>query len=132
MSLKGKILIVDDEPVASIKRVHKATEKNAATTGRGTYKVSLDRVATSAVTVSYSVAGTATSVTDFAALSGTVQIAAGSKFALITLTPVDDAIVEDPESVRLTLTPNAAAGYSVTSKLGKNVATIVILDNDRP
>ncbi len=124
--------IVDDEPVASIKRVHKATEKNAATTGRGTYKVSLDRVATSAVTVSYSVAGTATSVTDFAALSGTVQIAAGSKFALITLTPVDDAIVEDPESVRLTLTPNAAAGYSVTSKLGKNVATIVILDNDRP
>ena len=77
--------------------------------------------------VAYSVAGTASSGADYTALSGTVTIPAGSTTATINIPVIDDAIVEGPETVIVTLT-------SITSGLGTLGATLTatntIADND--
>ncbi|WP_445227715.1 Calx-beta domain-containing protein, partial [Croceitalea sp. MTPC9] len=73
--------------------------------GTGTYTVSLDAAngTGSAITVNYAVSGTATSGSDFTALSGTVAIPNLASSATITLTPINDVLVESPETVVVTL-----------------------------
>lgn len=61
------------------------------------------------LTVNYAVTGSATPGSDFTALSGSVVIPAGSASALITVTVLLDGLLEQVETVTLTLT--AGAGY---------------------
>ena len=68
---------------------------------------------TSPLTVSYSMGGSATNGSDYVALSGTAVIPAGSSSVVVTLTPIDDAIVEGDESAGLTL--SSGPGYVVGS-----------------
>jgi hypothetical protein len=75
--------------------------------------------------VYYGVGGTSSPSTDRNGLSGTVTIGAGSSNGTVTITPVDDALVEGNETVVLTLTTNAA--YAVGSPAS---ATVTIVDND--
>ncbi len=75
--------------------------------------------------VSYAVGGSATPGSDYVALSGTVTIPAGATTADITITPIDDALVELDESVTLTL--SASSGYQLGTS---TTATIIIADND--
>ncbi|HET6426983.1 MAG TPA: Calx-beta domain-containing protein, partial [Phycisphaerae bacterium] len=78
------------------------------------------------LTVSYSVAGTA-SVGDYSeTLSGSVVIPDGQASATITITPVDDGDVEGDETVTLTLA--AGSGYTVGSPSSD---TVTIADNDQ-
>jgi Domain of unknown function (DUF4347)/FG-GAP-like repeat/Calx-beta domain len=79
----------------------------------------------SALTVNYGVTGTATGADYTEALGGTATIAPGQVFAEITITPVDDLLVEGSETVNLTLTANATV-YT----LGTTAATVSIADND--
>jgi hypothetical protein len=77
--------------------------------------------------ISYAVSGTATSGTDYTALSGSVTILAGATTATIGIAVIDDAVLETAETVVLTLS-------SITSgipTLGSPVsATNTIADND--
>ncbi len=77
--------------------------------------------------VAFSVSGTATSGTDYSALSGTVTIPAGATSAVIAIAVVDDAVLDVGETVIVTLT-------SITTglpTLGTPVsATNTIADND--
>ncbi len=75
--------------------------------------------------VSYTVSGSATPGSDYAALSGTVTIPTGATSADITIIPIDDALVELDESIILTL--SAGSGYQLGTS---TTATIVIADND--
>jgi Calx-beta domain len=75
--------------------------------------------------VYYTVSGTATSGSDYIALPGSVTIAAGSSTATITVTPIDDTIVESDETVIVTLSTNAA--YTVGSPSN---ATVTISSDD--
>src|SRR5439155_21217088 len=59
------------------------------------------------------------------ALSGAVTIPAGAASATVTVTPVDDALVEGSETVVLSVAANAA--YAVGSPAS---ATVTITDND--
>ena len=104
-----------------------ASTPNASETGptAGQFTVSRTGSTASSLTVNYTVGGTATNGTDYATLSGSVIIGAGSATALITVSPVDDALVEGNETVILTLSANAA--YTVGSP---NNATVNIADND--
>jgi len=104
-----------------------ATTPNASETGptAGQFTVSRTGSTASALTVNYGIGGSATNTTDYANLSGTVTIGAGSVTALITVMPVDDALVEGNETVMLTLSANAA--YTVGSPSN---ATVTIADND--
>ena len=116
------------DPVSALPTITiSASTPSASETGptAGQFTVSRTGGTTSPLTVNYTIGGTATNTTDYASLSGSVIIGAGSATALITVTPVDDALFEGSETVILTLSANAA--YTVGSP---DNATVTIADND--
>ena len=82
-------------------------------------------VTTAALTVNYTVAGTATAGSDYTALAGSVVIPAGSLTATVTVTPINDTAVEPDETVVATLGANAA--YTVGAAAS---ATVTIQSED--
>lgn len=93
----------------------------------GSLRISRTGATTEALTISYSLAGTA-GTDDYnasPALSGSITLAAGQASADITITPVDDGLAEGNQTVQLTLLD--AAAYD----LGTNTsATVTIADDD--
>lgn len=120
----ARATIADNEPVVRIA----ATDASSAEAGPGTATYTVTRVgsSTAAIMVTYAVTGTATSGSDFVALSGSVIIAAGSLSATITLTPIDDAVAEGVENVIVTLTQDD--GYRIDQARKRAVANIA--DNE--
>ncbi|WP_016951150.1 Calx-beta domain-containing protein [Anabaena sp. PCC 7108] len=110
-----------------------ATDANAAETATGeianpgVFTLTRTGSTTSALTVNYTTAGTATNGTDYSNLTGTVTFAAGSATATVTVNPIDDTIVEATETAIL----NLAAGTGYTLGTAKT-ATVNIADNDFP
>ncbi len=102
-------------------------------TGTLLYTFTRTGVTTGALTVNFSVGGSAAFGTDytqsnaatFTATTGTVTFAAGSNTAAITLTPTDDTTVENDETAILSLT--SGTGYNVASP---GAATGTILNDD--
>ena len=82
---------------------------------------------TSALTVQYGVNGKAGAGADYVALSGTITIPAGASTALITVTPLDDALVESNETVIVTLLPGPGHNIGTAS-----AATVKIASDDAP
>ncbi len=115
--------------VASISATDGAASESPLDTG--TYTVSLDAVNNSGgtITVDYTVGGTATSGSDFVALTGSVDILDTEQTATITLTPIDDVEVEGNETVVVTL--SAGTGYTVAAA-PDNAATVTITSEDAP
>ncbi|GCA85153.1 bifunctional hemolysin/adenylate cyclase [Microcystis aeruginosa NIES-2522] len=66
---------------------------------------------TSALTVNYSISGTATNGTDYASIPTSVTFAANSATATVIVDPTADTTIESNETVALTLT--AGTGYTV-------------------
>lgn len=93
-----------------------------------TYRVSRTGSTAAALTVSFATGGTATEGSDYAPLGGSVTIAAGSTYADVVLTPVDDTVFEGTagETTVLTVT-TAAGGYVLGSP---TAATVTIAEND--
>ena len=93
---------------------------------------------TAPLTVSYSVGGTASYLTDFSqrgaasfnASSGSITFAAGASTARLTIDPTADSSVEGDETLALTLTPGsdyiATASSAVTGSIGNDDALIFI------
>ncbi|MEW6302831.1 MAG: S8 family serine peptidase [Verrucomicrobiota bacterium] len=105
-----------------------ATDTNASESGdAGSFTVSRTGSTSSSLTVKYFLGGTAGNGVDYQALSGTVDIAAGSSAATVTVTPMDDTALEGDETVTLTLSADTA--YTVGSPGSANVT---IADNDQP
>jgi deoxycytidine triphosphate deaminase len=91
----------------------------------GTFTFSRTGPTTSALTVSYSVGGTATSGTDYTPLlSGSITIPGGQSTIDVTITPIRDNLVEGPETVVVTV--QAGAGYAVGSPAS---GTVTIADD---
>ncbi len=86
-------------------------------------------VAPETTTVGYRLTGTAVAGTDFPAVSGTVQIAAGEPSALIGLTPADDRIMEGTEEIVISLV-SADAGAGPVSFDPQAEVSATITDND--
>jgi hypothetical protein len=94
--------------------------------GVGHFTVSRTGATSESLRVFYSTSGsTASSGTDYAALPGYVDILSGQSSALISVVAIDDDAVEDSETVRLTISNNAA--YTVGSPSN---ATVTIADDD--
>ncbi|MCX6910683.1 MAG: Ig-like domain-containing protein, partial [Verrucomicrobia bacterium] len=104
-----------------------ATDPNASETGpdTGTFTVARTGDTSSAIVVGYTLSGTASNGVDYISLPGSVTMSAGNTNATVTVTPIDDALVEGNETVILTLA--AGSGYTVGSP---NSATVTIADND--
>lgn len=77
-------------------------------TDTGTFVVHRTGDPAQALTVNYTLSGTAINGTDYATLPTSVIIPAGASEQTITLTPLNDALVEGPETVILNLSGNSA------------------------
>ena len=103
----------------------------------GTFRIERTGNTAVAVTVSYSVEGSATPGDDYAALSGSVVIPAGATFADVVVTPVDDEELEINEWVTLTILPSPpttvfpppANAYAFG---GDTSADVTIYENEMP
>ncbi|NJN14960.1 MAG: ExeM/NucH family extracellular endonuclease [Oscillochloris sp.] len=105
-----------------------ASDDAAAESGSdaGTFTVSRTGDTAAALSVSYTVGGTATNGSDYTPnLSGSVEIPAGAASADITIIPVDDADIEGNETVMLTLVDGSDYDLGTPSS-----ATVTIADND--
>jgi len=125
--------LADDDNIPSNRLLSAVATTNAAEGGAaGTFTIKLpDNVtATSNTTVNYTVGGTATSVLDYAALSGTATILAGQNSVSVTVTPVDDNVIEPTETVTLTITSGTDGTNAYTAAVGNETASVDIIDND--
>jgi uncharacterized protein YhjY with autotransporter beta-barrel domain len=118
-------ILNDDVPTATIAVSPASVSEDGA--NNLIYTVTLDQAALSAVSVAFSVGGSATSGTDYAAVSSPLVIAAGQTSGTITLNPTADGTVESDETVVISLA--AGSGYSVGSP---DSATGIILNDDQP
>ena len=93
--------------------------------GTATVTVQLNRATGSTVSIPYTVSGSAANPADHNAAAGVLEIAAGSLSADITVTLIDDALVEGPETILLTMgiPTNAIRGAT-------QVHTLTISDNE--
>ncbi|MBT54267.1 MAG: hypothetical protein CMF72_12835 [Mameliella sp.] len=103
-------------------------EANAGAPTDATFTITQGRVSTVDTVISYTVAGSATSGTDFTALSGTVTIPAGATSATITVPVLEDGEIEGPETVEITLT-GVTAG-DLTTVLGTTVTRSANIADD--
>ncbi|MEK7412903.1 MAG: Calx-beta domain-containing protein, partial [Planctomycetota bacterium] len=123
------VIIRDDEWTVHIA----ATDAVAfePTTDTGTFTITRTGIASmttaTALTVAYTVSGTATAGADYATLTGTVTIPAAVATVTIIVTPMDDTLVEGPETVIVTLSPSSLYLLGATA-----IATVTIGDNDPP
>jgi hypothetical protein len=79
--------------------------------------------ATNALTVYFTLSGTATESTDYTAVSHSVDIAVSNRSATIAIMPVADNLAEGDESVVLDIVPNAS--YTIGAESN---ATVIIKD----
>lgn len=89
------------------------------------FLISRPVTAANQLVVSYTVSGTATSGSDFTALSGTATIPAGQSSVRVTVSPVNDSTPEGVESIILTVTPSPG---NYGTRFGS--ATMLMTDND--
>jgi len=117
------VTIVDWVPTVTIN----ATDANASEVGPDPGVFTLTRDSTlGALTVNYSVSGTATNGTDYA-LTGSASFTAGSATTTLQVMPMMDALVEGPETVQISIL--SGSGYNVGSP---NAATVTIADAPPP
>lgn len=93
--------------------------------GSGTFTFSRSGSTAAALTVSFTVGGTATAGSDYTALGTTVGFAAGAATATKTVAVLDDATAESYETVVVTL--SSGTGYTVGSP---SSATVNISSDD--
>ena len=99
-----------------------AAEEPAGNTGK--FRISRTGSTITSLTVSYTISGSANNADYTPELTGVATIAAGQSFVDITITPVEDTLIEGPET--LTLTIGDSGSYDVGSSAS---ATINISDN---
>ena len=104
-----------------------ATDASASEVGvdTGTLLVTRNGCLSSPLTVSYTLGGSATSGSDYQALSGSVAIPAGAASVTITITPIDDSFAEGDETAVVALAANAS--YVVGSP---SSASVTIADDE--
>ncbi|MGH9241241.1 MAG: Calx-beta domain-containing protein, partial [Vicinamibacterales bacterium] len=126
----------DVKPVVTIT----ATDPDAAESplDAGTFVITRTANLGLAFTVSLTRGGTALSSSDYVTIPGTVNFAAGQTTATLTVTPVNDALVEGPETVTVAINPSAdfdpgaqtSAAVTIASEDVKPVVTITATDPD--
>jgi len=104
-----------------------ATDASAAEPGSdtGVFTVSRTGGTSQALTVNFSVSGTAAAGTDYTSIGTTTTIPSGAASRTIVVTPIDNTAVEGDETVIVTLSSNAAYALGTPAS-----ATVTIADND--
>ncbi|MGH7176842.1 MAG: LamG-like jellyroll fold domain-containing protein [Tepidisphaeraceae bacterium] len=91
----------------------------------GTFTITRTGSTSGALTVNFTIGGSAGNGSDYETITGSALIPAGQSTTTVLITPVDDPDIEATESVVLSLQNNAAYVVGAASS-----ATLSILDND--
>ena len=118
-------ILNDDVPSATIAVAPASVSEDGA--ANLVYTVTLNTAPTVATSINFAASGTATSGTDYAAVSSPLVIAAGVTTGTVTINPTADATIEADETVILTL--SAGTGYTIGAP---NAATGTIANDDLP
>jgi serine protease len=104
-----------------------ATDATASEVGgdTGTFTFTRSGDTTAALTVSFSMSGSAVNGTDYQTIGSTVTFAVGSATATVTVTPIDNTAAGGSKTVTATVSPGT--GYTPASP---GSATVTIADND--
>jgi hypothetical protein len=121
---EATVNVLDNEPAVSISAVNPNGSEAGPSPGR--FRVTRSIVNASALTVSYTLGGTATNGTDYAKLGGTVTIPGGATYVDFNVQVIDDTKPEPTETVIATLAKSTA--YTITA--GAGTATVSIADNE--
>jgi len=126
--LPGRSLEVFDPGVTATVVTIVATDPDASESGpdSGTFTITRTGSTTSDLTVTYEIAGSAENGGDYERVATSTIVPQGASSATVTIAPVDDPIVESPETVTLTLQPKS--DYDIGPAFA---ATVTISDNDR-
>ena len=124
----GSVTIVDAGDLPYIEVISLTSAREPATAGK--FRFTLRGSSAAAVTVNYTVAGTATAGTDYTALAGTVTFTGGGGNSIVdvAVTPINDTLAEDLETIVVTLTPSAA--YQLWD--ATRSATLWLYDDEQP
>jgi len=128
----ASLTIADDDNTAAnkiISAVKIADAAEPATNGAFMLQLPNGVTATEAITVHYTVAGTATPGADYTTLSGTAVIPAGSNGVTVPVLVIDDTIIEGDETVLITPTGGTSATFG-NYTADPTVATVIIKDDD--
>ncbi|MBO9155429.1 Calx-beta domain-containing protein [Chitinophaga sp. GCM10012297] len=129
----GTVTITDNDNTAAnreISIVKIADGAEPATAGE--FRISLPSgvLASEDITLTYSVAGTATPGTDYAPLTGTYTIVAGTNGVTVPVAIIDNNVLEPDETVIFNISAANSPNFTYTISSGSNSATVNISDND--
>jgi hypothetical protein len=114
-------------PVVTVVATDASAGEPGTGQGTGTFTFTRTGSTAAALTVNFTVGGTATSGSDYTSIGTNVTFAAGSSTATKTVSVLDDLLVETNETVIVTLAPKA--GYVIGSP---SSATVTIQSDDPP
>jgi hypothetical protein len=114
------VITDDDHPVASVSTTNDAFTENS---GTGKFWISRSGATTAALTVNYTMGGSAINGIDYTSVSGTATIPAGASGVALNIAPINDTLAEGTETIVLTLQPGA---YGI----GLASATHYLADNE--
>ena len=114
-------------PIVSVVANDPAASEPSGVGGDGTFTFTRSGSTAAALTVGFTVGGTATGASDYLAIPSPVAFAPGSATATRVITVIDDALVEGDETVELTLA--SGSEYTVGNP---SSATVTIKDDDIP
>ena len=127
--------IVDDELAVVSVAVQDGAASEAGPDD-GAFRISLDRANNTGdtITVNYTMTGVATNGTDYATVDGTAEIADGNTFVDVLIDVLPDSIVEETESVTITLNTLTLPSHVDASKISIDTSndevSLDITDND--
>jgi hypothetical protein len=126
-SSTGTVTIADNDVAPALPTVSlTATDSSAGESNNpGQFTLTRTGSTASALTVNYSIGGTATNGSDYSSIANSVTILAGQTSALIPINIIDDTVVEGNETIVLTLSSNS--GYTLGNS---STGTVTIADND--
>ncbi|MCK7554699.1 hypothetical protein MKQ70_06665 [Chitinophaga sedimenti] len=123
---------ISDDDAVNLKLGVTATQPAAAepaTNGGFTISIAGGKLTSEAITVQYTIGGSATPDADYQAISGIITIPAGASSVIVPVNVLNDDEVEDPETVVFTITGGTAANFSWTPDTN-NEAIVTITSDD--
>jgi len=123
------VTVTDNESTVTVTANDRvAAEVPSGTQNPGSFRISRAQGSNAAaLSVFYTVTGTATNGTDYVVLTGTATIPAGAAFVYVPVVITDDALAENTETVILTLNPDPSYRLGSASQ---QTATVTIADNE--
>ena len=110
-----------DLPYATINLITGPAVESGTT---GTFRITTTGTGTGNITVVYTVSGTAANGVDYSLLSGSASMARNAT-STITITPLQDALIEGYETITLTLNPDPTYSLALDSS-----ATMILQDDE--